>query len=131
MFPTYSAASQERNRSRQALRTREVSSIRILQPFLLFVQCSPLPVCGFDGETLLSGSHIKDINVSNNQQDVIVFVTQSDSIADVPVQQRISPFDPSTSSSQSSRLSQICCFRADKSIAKRLLLTCSVLGDTK
>ena len=35
-----------------------------------------------------------------------------------------------TSSSQSSRLSQMSCFKADKSIAKRLLSTCLVLGDT-
>ena len=34
------------------------------------------------------------------------------------------PIDPSTSSSQSSRFSQMSCFRADKSIAKRLLSTC-------
>ena len=59
-FSTYSATSQERNQTRQTSRAREVSSIGTLQTFLLFLQCSPLPVLGFDGETRLSGSHIKD-----------------------------------------------------------------------
>ena len=81
------------------------------------------------GETLLSEFHVEDTctqrfttfhNVSFNLSDVIVFVA---SIADVSIQRRSSPFDPSTSSSQSSRLSQTSCFRTDKSIAKRLLST--------
>ena len=36
------------------------SSIGILPPFLLFLRRSPLSVLGFDGETILSGSHIED-----------------------------------------------------------------------
>ena len=36
------------------------SSIGILRPFLLFLRRSPLSVFGFDGETLLSKSHVKD-----------------------------------------------------------------------
>ena len=81
--------SQERNRSRQASRAREDSSIRILQPFLFSLQISPLPVLGDDGGTLLSLSHRKDtsaVNFSINRQDVIVFVNQSDNIADVSIQ---------------------------------------------
>ena len=71
-------------------------------------------------------SKITVLNVSINRQDVIVFVEQSDNITDVSIQRGQSPFDPSTSSSQSSRLSRMSCFRADKSIAKRLLSTCLV-----
>ena len=114
-----------------SITTVSSSSIGILRPFLLFPRRSPLPVFGLDGETLLSGSHVKDTRtqLSFNRPEVIVFVKQSDSIADVSIQRRSSPFDPSTSSSQSSRLSQMSCFRADKSIARRLLSTCLVLGE--
>ena len=76
-------------------------------------------------------SKIPVLNVSTNRQEFIVFVQQSDNIANMSIQRGESPFDPSTSSSQSSRLSQISCFRADKSIAKRLLSTCLLLGETK
>ena len=75
-------------------------------------------------------SKIPVLNVTFNQLEVIVFVKQSDNIADVSVQRRSSPFDPSTSS-QSSRLSQMSCFRADMSVAKRLLSTRLVLGEMK
>ena len=50
------------------MQAREVSSIRILQQFLLFLQHSPLPDFGFDGETLLNGSHIKDTNAQRFNQ---------------------------------------------------------------
>ena len=133
-FSTYSATSQPRNRSRQALQTQEVSSIGILQYILLLLRCSPLPVLGFDMARFASvglRSKIPVLNVSINRQEFIVFVQQSDNIASVSIQRGESPFDPSTSSSESSRLSQIICFRADKSIANRLLSTCLLLGETR
>ena len=76
-------------------------------------------------------SKIPILNVPINGQEFIVFVLQSDNIASVSIQRGESSFDPSTSSSQSSRLSQMGCFSADKPIAKRLLSTCLVLGKTK
>ena len=83
------SASQERNRSRQTVRALEVSSIRILQEFLFFLHFSPLPVFGFDGETLLKWvSHQKCLcsKFQSISGDVIVFVKQSESIADVAIQ---------------------------------------------
>ena len=59
-----------------------------LQPFLLFLRSSPLPVFGFDGETLLGGSQSKIhvLNISFNRPESIVLVKQSASIADVSIQ---------------------------------------------
>ena len=58
-------------------------------------------------------SKVPVINVWFDGKDVIVFVKQSDSTADVSIQRESSLFDPTTSS-QSSRVSQVSCFRADK-----------------
>ena len=93
-----------------------------------------LTVFYVDGEILSSVGLISKIlvlNVSVNRQDVIVFIKQSDSIADVSIQRGQASFDPSTSSSQSSRMSQMSCFRADQSIAPRLLSTCLMLGENQ
>ena len=68
-------------------------------------------------------SKIPVLNVSFNPPEAIVFVKQSGSIADVSIQRGQSTFDPSTSSSQSSQLSQMSCSRADKTIAGRLWST--------
>ena len=81
---------------------------------------------------LISRSHIKDTCTQRFSQPAGCHrLRQAISIADVSIQRGESPFDPSTSSSQSSRLSQMSCFRADKSIAKRLFSTCLVFGETK
>ena len=77
-----------------------------------------------------STSRIPVLDVSINRQEVIVFVKQSDSIEDVSIQREQSPFDPSTSSSQLSQLSQTNHFRAETANPKRQLSTCQVLGET-
>ena len=68
------------------------------------------------------------LDVSFIRQDVIVIVKQSDSIADVSIQRRSSPFDPSTSSSQSSRLSQMSCFKAEKVDRQTFVVDLSCIG---
>ena len=73
-------------------------------------------------------SQISVLNVSFNRQDVIVFVKQSDSIADVSIQRGSSPFDPSTSSSQSSRLSKMSCFIARQINRQTFVVDSFVIG---
>ena len=64
------------------------SSVGILRPFLFFLWRSPLSVLGFDGETVLSRSHVKDTRTHHFIQlsEVIVFIKQSACIADVSIQ---------------------------------------------
>ena len=130
----YSAASQERNRTHQATRVwlvqvsescgRYYSFFDALHFLFFFALMARVSSVGFT-------SKIPVLNVSFNRQEVIALVKRSDNIAEVSIQRGSSPFDTPTSSSQSSLVSQMSCFRAHKSIAKRLLSTCLGLGDIK
>ena len=76
------------------------------------------------GETLLGGSHVKDTCTQRFSQPGRMPSSSLSSLTawqTCPIQRGLSPFNPSTSSSKSSRLSQMSCFKT------RLLSTCLVL----